>query len=175
VRIVSPPWRLDPNESWARTGLRAIEEGVADACWGNTLRGEYAVSGGLATVLADVRRGDGPPGAKRYTFPALVTTERFITQHPAEAAAAVRAVIKAQAALKADPSLATQVARRLFPPEETAMIAKLVARDVEYYDPRITEDAVDNAVQFANNVGLLAGPVRFDDLVPAQFRPLWTQ
>jgi ABC-type nitrate/sulfonate/bicarbonate transport system substrate-binding protein len=174
VQIVSPPWRLDPSESWARTGLRAIKEGVADACWGNTLRGEYAVRGGLATVLADVRRGDGPPAAKGYTFPALIATDRFIAQRPAEAAAAVRAVMKAQRALKADPSLATQAARRLFPPEENGMIASLIARDVEYYEPRITQDAVEDAVRFANHVGLLAESVRFDELVPAQFRALWT-
>ena len=45
-------------------------------------------------------------------------------------------------ALKADVSLATKVGRALFPPQEAALIADVVERDLPYYDHVISEEAV---------------------------------
>ena len=46
----------------------------------------------VAKILTDVRRGDGPPGVRHYTFSALVTIEALITCDPEQVAAAVRAL-----------------------------------------------------------------------------------
>lgn len=173
VRIVPAPSSPDAGGNLARVGAQAIEEGLADGFWGNAMRAEFAVRRGIATVLLDVRRGDGPPAARHYTFPALATSDRLIEQHPEAAAAAVRAVVKAQQALKADPSLAAQVGRRLFPPEEAELIAELIARDTPFYDPTISEEAVVQVNQFAQDVGLLSGPVPYEQVVATQFRHLW--
>ena len=99
IQLVSVP---NPAGSWARIGADAIERGLADGLWGNGMRAEYAVRRGLATVLLDIRRGDGPPAARHYTFPALITTDRLIQAHPEAAAGAVRAIVKTQQALTAD-------------------------------------------------------------------------
>ena len=37
---------------------------------------------GVAKLHLDLRRGDGPPGARWYNFAALTTTERLINEHP---------------------------------------------------------------------------------------------
>lgn len=171
VRIV--PGRRDPSGNWAHAGVQAIEEGLADGFWGNGMRVELALRRGLAKLLLDVRRGDGPPAARHFTFPALITSDRLIEQHPEAAAGAVRAVVKTQQALKKDPSLATQVGRRLFPPEEAELIAGLIARDAEFYDPTISEEAVRQAGQFARDIGLLSGPVLYEQFVATQFKYLW--
>src|SRR5205823_14115923 len=71
-----------PPGSWARIGSDAVEQGLADGFWGNGMRAEYAVRRGVATVLLDIRRGDGPPSALHYTFPALLTTDRFVQENP---------------------------------------------------------------------------------------------
>jgi ABC-type nitrate/sulfonate/bicarbonate transport system substrate-binding protein len=172
ITLVQPP---QPPDTWARVGADAIEQDLADGFWGNAMRVEYAVRRGLATVLLDIRRGDGPPAARRYTFAALLTTDRLIEQHPEAAAGAVRAIVKTQRALKADPSLATQAARRLFPAEETELIAALIARDAEFFDPTIDEESVALAAKFAQDMGLLSGPVRYEDVVATQFAPLWRE
>jgi ABC-type nitrate/sulfonate/bicarbonate transport system substrate-binding protein len=103
----------------------------------------------------------------------LTTTERLIEEQPEIAAGAVRAVVKAQAALKADPSRATAIAERLFPAEEVPLIAGLIERDAPYYDAAISPEAVDGLNKFAQASGLIAEPVAFDRLVATQFRPLW--
>ena len=121
----------------------------------------------------DVRRGDGPPGARHYTFPALFATDQLITDNPDAAAGAVRAVVKAQMALRTDSSLATQIGRRLFPPVEAEIIAKLIERDAPFYDATISKEAVITLNQFAQNVGLLSGPVPYEQVVATQFAPLW--
>ncbi|HLH26412.1 MAG TPA: ABC transporter substrate-binding protein [Chloroflexota bacterium] len=172
IELVRAP---NPPGSWARIGADAIEQGRADGFWGNGMRVEYAVRRGLATVLLDIRRGDGPPAARRYTFPALITTDHLIEQHPAAAAGAVRAIVNTQRALRADPSLATRVGQRLFPAEEAALIAELIERDAEFYDPAISVESVRLASTFAQELGLLSGPVAYADVVATQFADLWSQ
>jgi NitT/TauT family transport system substrate-binding protein len=172
IEIVSVP---NPPGSWARVGAEAIEQGVADGLWGNGMRAEYAVRRGVASVVLDIRRGDGPPAARHWTFPALITTDRLIAEHPEAAAGAVRAIVKTQRALAANPSLATEVGQRLFPPEETELIAGLIARDAEFYDPSISRDAMAQATQCAQDMGLLSAPIPYEDIVATQFARLWNE
>lgn len=172
IQLVRAP---NPPGTWSRIGADAIEQGIADGFWGNAMRVEYAVRRGLATVLLDIRRGDGPPAARRYTFPALITTDQMIEDHPDAAAGAVRAIVKTQRALRADPSLATQVGQRLFPAEEAGLIAELIARDAEFYDPAISEESVRLTTKFAREIGLLSGPVAYEDVVATQFASLWSE
>ena len=171
VRLVASPRRLSQN--WAWDGVDAIEQGVADGYWGNGLRADLGVKRGIATILLDVRRGDGPPAARTWTFPALITTERLVQEQPDIAAAAVRAIVKTQRALRAAPQLAAQAAQRLFPAEEASLIAFEVARDVEFYDATVTEEMIAHASRFAREMGVLEGEVRYGELVATQFAPLW--
>ena len=156
-------------------GAQAIKDGIIDGFWANGMRAEMAVREGVGSVLLDVRRGDGPPGARHYTFPALTTSNRLIEENPEAAAGAVRAIVKAQKALKADPSLATQIGRRLFPSAEAEIIAELIERDAPFYDPTISEEAVVRLNQFAQDVGLISGPVPYESLVATQFAHLWKE
>ena len=171
VRLVASPRRLSQN--WAWDGVDAIEQGVADGYWGNGLRADLGVKRGIATILLDVRRGDGPPAVRTWTFPALITTERLVQEQPDIAAAAVRAIVKTQRALRAAPQRAAQAAQRLFPAEEASLIAFEVARDVEFYDATVTEEMLAHASRFAREMGVLEGEVRYGELVATQFAPLW--
>ena len=78
-----------------------------------------------------------------------------------------------QQALKADPSLATAIGERLFPPEEASLIAGLIARDALFYDAKISTEAIDGLNRFAKASGLISEPVHYDRLVASQFRKLW--
>ena len=171
VRLVASPRRLSQN--WAWDGVDAIEQGVADGYWGNGLRADLGVKRGIAKILLDVRRGDGPPAARTWTFPALITTERLVKEQPDIAAAAVQAIVKTQRALRAAPQLAAKAAQRLFPAEEASLIAFEVARDVEFYDATVTEEMIAHASRFAREMGVLEGEVRYGELVATQFAPLW--
>jgi NitT/TauT family transport system substrate-binding protein len=172
VRIVPAPPSTEGR--WmGRAGVDAIEQGLADAYWGNGMRLAIGENLGVAKLHLDLRRGDGPPGARLYNFAALTTTERLIEEQPDVAAGAVRAIVKAQAALKADPWLATAIGERLFPPEEAPLIAGLIARDTPFYDATISAEAVDGLNKFAKACGLISEPVPFDRLVASQFRELW--
>src|SRR5262245_35724120 len=130
---------------------------------------------GIAKLHLDLRRGDGPPGARRYNFAALTTTERVVNDHPEVAAGAVRAIVKAQKALKANPALAGDIGKRLFPADEAELIAGLIERDAPFYDATISRDAVDGLMAFAKGFGLVKEPVSYDRLVASQFSALWAQ
>ena len=171
VRLVASPRRTSQN--WAWDGVDAIEQGVADGYWGNGLRADLGVKRGIAKILLDVRRGDGPPAARHWTFPALVTTRRLLEEHPDIAAGAVRAVVRTQRALRAEPQLATRAAQRLFPAEEASLIAFEVTRDLPFYDATITEEMIAHASRFAHDMKVLEGEVRYGELVATQFAPLW--
>jgi ABC-type nitrate/sulfonate/bicarbonate transport system substrate-binding protein len=173
VRIV-PSVSSGKDEKWrGRDGVDAIEQGLADAYWGNGMRVAVGESLGVAKLHLDLRRGDGPPGARIYNFAALTTTDRLIEERPDVAAGAVRAIVKTQKALAADPSLATAIGQRLFPPEEASLIAGLVAKDAPFYDANISQDAVTGLNKFAQANGLIAEPVYYDRLVASQFKHLW--
>ncbi len=172
VRIVPAPPTIEGR--WmGHAGVDAIKQGLADAYWGNGMRVAIGEKLGVAKLHLDLRRGDGPPGARWYNFAALTTTERLIDEHPDVAAGAVRAIVKAQKALKADPLLATGIAQRLFPPDEAPLIAGLIERDAPFYDAKISSEAVDGLNKFAKASGLISEPALYDRLVAAQFRHFW--
>jgi NitT/TauT family transport system substrate-binding protein len=172
VRIVPAPPTIEGR--WmGHAGVDAIKHGLADGYWGNGMRLAIGEQLGIAKLHLDLRRGDGPPGARFYNFAALTTTERLIAEHPDTAAGAVRAIVKAQKALKANPSLATGIAQRLFPAEEIAHIAGLIARDAPFYDATISSAAVDGLNKFAKAAGLTAEAAPYEKLVASQFRQLW--
>jgi NitT/TauT family transport system substrate-binding protein len=152
---------------------QALEDRLIDGFWANGMGAEIAVRRGVGNIVLDVRRGDGPPGCFNYTMSALAASDRLIERTPEAAAAAVRAIVKAQMALKADPGHAAAVGDRLFPPEAAALITELVRRDLPYYDPAITPEFVAGMNRFARASGLLAGDVPYEAVVATQFAPLW--
>jgi NitT/TauT family transport system substrate-binding protein len=103
----------------------------------------------------------------------MAITDKFIEREPHAVAAAVRAIVKAQKALRADPSLAREVGKRKFPQDAAELISNVVARDVEFYDPAITEDMVAKMNRFAQSVGHLSGSVAYDQVVAARYRDSW--
>jgi len=102
---------------------------------------------------------------KGYTFPALACTERMIRERPDAARAARKAVEQAQKALKEDPSRATAIGKKLFPPAEANMIAELIRRDTPFYDPSISKSSVEAMNRFARDLGILSKPAKYEDVV----------
>ncbi len=154
------------------TAAKALEDGKIDGFWANGMGAEVAVRRGVGTVVLDVRRGDGPRSCFNYTMSSLAATDRLIEESPEAAAAAVRAIVKTQAALKEDVSRATQVGRRLFPPQEAELIAELIRRDLPYYDPSISPSFVAGMNQFARDIGILRSEVPFEKIVATQLAGL---
>ncbi len=173
IQIQPVPGASAPGVSFGVTAAKALAEGVIDGFWANGMGAEVAVRQGAGIVVLDIRRGEGPAEARGYTFPALITSDRMITDHGDAVAAAVRALVKTQRALAEDPQRAADVGRALYPPHEAGLIATLIERDVPYYDPRIPEPVVASMNRFAQDIGLLAGPVPYQDVVAVQFSHLW--
>ncbi len=173
VKIAPVPGSVGVNVNFGVTAAKALEDRKIDGFWANGMGTEVAVRRGIGTVVLDVRRGDGPKPAFHYTMASIATTDRLIAAEPATIAAAVRAIVKTHAALKRDVSLATQVGRKLFPPEEAELIAELIRRDLPFYDAKITPDTVAGINAFARNLGILKGDVPYDRVVATQFAPLW--
>jgi NitT/TauT family transport system substrate-binding protein len=161
------------SESHSLDGVRALQENLADGFWGNGMRLALAEKAGIAKLHLDLRRGDGPPGARHYNFAALTMTEALIEKEPEVAAAAVRAIVATQKALKADPMLAKVVGDELFPGDEAEAIPVLVARDAPFYEATITPEAVDGLNKFAMANGLLNQPLAYDQIAAAQFKDIW--
>ncbi len=159
-----PGFTVGQTASFGLLAAKALQEGTIDGFWANGMGAEVAVRNGIGTLVLDARR-DGTDEVKGYTFPALVSSQKFIDKNPEAAAAAVRAVIAAQNALKEDPARATAVGKKLFPPTEAGLIAELIRRDLPFYDAIITEGSVHSMNQFARDLGLLSKPVPYPQVV----------
>lgn len=175
VRIMPIPGATGPNVSFGLSAAKALEDRKLDAFWANGMGCEVAVRRGVGTLVLDLRRGDGPAPARHYTFAALVATEERIREEAETAAAAIRAVRKAHKALRENVSRATEVGMKRFPPSEAELIAELIRRDLPYYDPTISEETVSNMNRFAGDIGLLSGPVPYEQVVATQFSDLWNE
>ena len=164
---------LGENKNFGVAAAKALEAGLIDGFWANGMGAEVAVRSGAGTLVIDARRGDGPPGAINYTMSSLITSDRLIAEQPEAAAAAVRALVRTQQALKADVSLATKVGNAWFPELEASLIADVVERDLPYFDATITPEFVTGMLDFQLAMGLIDAPVAYDDVVATQFAPLW--
>jgi NitT/TauT family transport system substrate-binding protein len=173
VTIAPVPGATGASVNFGLTAAKALEEGKIDGFWANGMGTEVAVRRGVGTVVLDVRRGDGPKAAFNFTMASIATTDRLIQDHPTAAAGAVRAVMAAHAALKAEPGLAKTVAAKRFPPQEAELIVDLIKRDLPYYDLTISPDFVDGMNAFARDAGILTGHPAYADVVATQFSELW--
>jgi ABC-type nitrate/sulfonate/bicarbonate transport system substrate-binding protein len=174
VKIGPVPGAAGAGVNFGVTAAKALEEREIDGFWANGMGAEVAVRRGVGTMVLDVRRGDAPKPCFNYTMASIATTDRLIDKSPDIAAAAIRAVVKTQAALKKDVSLATLVGRKLFPPSEAELIAELIRRDLPFYDASISSAFVAGMNRFARDVGILRNDPPYERVVATQFSGLWT-
>ncbi len=174
VEIVALSGAHERNVSFGVFAAQALAAGQIDGFWANAMGAETAVSRGIGKVHVDVRRGDDPGGVRYFTFAGLVVSEAFIAREPEAVDGAVRAIMRAQKALQADPGLARKVGAGKFPPESAELIANVIARDAPFYDPVITEDMITKLNDFAISVGHQSGPLPYEQIVAVRCRPLWS-
>ena len=168
VTIAPVPGAQGAGVNFGVTAARALEDRKIDGFWANGMGAEVAVRRGVGTVVLDVRRGDGPALSFNYTMASIATTEALIARSPDAAAAAVRAIVGTQAALK-DVARASEVGRKLFPPSE----AELIRRDLPYYDATISKNFVAGMNRFSRDAGILTGDAAYEDVVATQFSQFW--
>ena len=173
VDIAPVPGASGAGVNFGVTAAKALEAGKIDGFWASGTGTEVAVRGGYGSVVLDVRRGDGPAECFNYTMAAIAATDRMIRATPDMAAAAVRAIVAAHAALKEDVSRAQSVGRKLFPPSEAALIVDLIERDLPYYDAGISRAFVAGMNAFARQIGILKSEIPYERVVATRFSPLW--
>lgn len=173
LEIIELPGAKARDVSFGVFAARALEAGQVDGFWANAMGAETAVSRGAGKIHIDVRRGDDPGEVRRFTFAGMATTDAVIERDTESVAAAVRAIVKAQKALREAPSLAVEVGKRKFPPDAAVLIARIVERDAKFYDPFIDEAAVAGLNRFARSVGHLSAPVAYEQVAAVRYRELW--
>jgi NitT/TauT family transport system substrate-binding protein len=173
VTIAPVPGSLGAGVNFGVTAAKALEDRKIDGFWANGMGAEVALRRGVGTLVLDVRRGDGPKACFNYTAATIATTDALIARAPEQAAAAVRAIVKTQSALKADVTRAKKVGDELFPPSEVALITDLIRRDLPYYDATLSRDFVAGMSAFARREGILDSDLVYENVVATQFGALW--
>jgi NitT/TauT family transport system substrate-binding protein len=163
---------------WVEMGLRAllVSAGIdpaRDAVSIAPVPGSLAAGVNFGVTAARALEERKIDGFWANGMGAEVAVRRLIERSPEKAAAAVRAIVKTQAALKNDVSLAADVGRKLFPPQEAELIAELIRRDLPYYDPKITPEFVAGMNAFARSMGILGDDVAYQRVVATQLAGLW--
>ena len=173
VTIAPVPGAVGAGTNFGLTAAKALEERKIDGFWANGMGAEVALRRGVGTMVLDIRRGDGPKPCFNYTAATIATSDALIARAPDQVAAAVRAVSKTQAALKADVTQAKKVGDKLFPPSEAELITDLIRRDLPYYDATLSRDFVSGMSVFARSQNILDRDLAYEDAVVTQFSPLW--
>ncbi len=173
VEIIDLPGAHGGNVSFGVFAAEGLLSGLIDGFWANAMGAEKASDAGIGKVHVDVRRGDDPGETRFFTFAGLVARDDFIEREGEQVDAAIRAIVRAQAALREDPSLARKVGEGKFPPDSAALIANVIERDAEFYDPVITEERVEKLNAFAQSIGHIGRPVPYEQVVAMRCRELW--
>lgn len=170
VSIAPVPGAVGATVNFGLTAAKALQERKIDGFWANGMAAELAIRGKWGTLVLDVRRGDGPQGCFDYTMASIATSDGVLARARKLSGATVRALDRTHAALKADLSLATRMARKLFPPPEAELIADIVARDLPYYTTGISRAFVSGMQRFAREVGILTSEAPYDAIVAPEGR-----
>jgi ABC-type nitrate/sulfonate/bicarbonate transport system substrate-binding protein len=170
VSIAPVPGAVEATVNFGLTAAKALQERKIDGFWANGMAAELAIRGKWGTLVLDVRRGDGPQGCFDYTMASIATSDGVLARARKLSGATVRALDRTHAALKADLSLATRMARKLFPPPEAELIADIVARDLPYYTTGISRAFVSGMQRFARKVGILTSEAPYDAIVAPEGR-----
>jgi ABC-type nitrate/sulfonate/bicarbonate transport system substrate-binding protein len=173
INIAPIPGAHGAGINFGVTAAKALEEGRVDGFWANGMGAEIAVRRGVGRVVLDVRRGDGPKQCFNYTMPVVAATDALIERSPQTVAAAIRAIVKTQQALKSNPQLAFDVGRKLFPASEAELIVDLIKRDLPFYQPTISPEFVAAMTQFSRDIGILKRQPTYKEIVATQFQDLW--
>jgi NitT/TauT family transport system substrate-binding protein len=173
IEIMMPGDAGKPGINFGVAAAAALQAGTIDGFFANGMGAEVAIHDGIGTLVLDVRRGDGPSEAFHYTLPAITARAELLSERPDVAAKIVTAIVKMQAALKRDISLAATVGQKLFPPHEAPLIASVVARDLPYYDAVISPSFVVAMKRYARDVGLLDGDPSYEDIVAVELQEFW--
>ena len=173
IKIAPVPGAIGKTVNFGLNAAKALEEGLIDGFWANGMGTEVAVQRGAGNVVLDIRRGDGPKACFNYTMASIAATDDLINRSPDVAAAAIRAIVNTQNALKRDPELATKVGQKLFPPFEAGLIADLIRRDLPYYSPAISKEFVAGMNAFSRDMGILKNDVPYSDVVPTSLISEW--
>jgi NitT/TauT family transport system substrate-binding protein len=116
VTIAPVPGATGATVNFGLTAAKALEDGKIEGFWANGMGTEVAVRRGVGTVVLDVRRGDGPKACFNYTMASVAATDRLIDRSPDTAAAAIRAIVKTQAAPRRTRSAPAMSAANYFRP-----------------------------------------------------------
>lgn len=173
IKIAPVPGAIGKTVNFGLNAAKALEEGLIDGFWANGMGTEVAVQRGAGNVVLDIRRGDGPKACFNYTMASIAATDDLINRSPDVAAAAIRAIVNTQNALKRDPELATKVGQKLFPPFEAGLIADLIRRDIPYYSPAISKEFVAGMNAFSRDMGILKNDVPYSDVVATSLISEW--
>jgi len=170
VEIAPIPGAHGAGMSFGVMAVQALEEGRVDGFWANGMGAELAARRGVGTIVLDARRD---PGVPAHTMASVVASDRLIAEQPELAAAAVRAVVGAQRALRSDVELARGIGRKLFPQTEAGLIAELIRRDLPYYAAALPREAIERMIGFSKAAGILKRDPAYEEVVAAQFAPAW--
>lgn len=175
IEIAPVPGAVGAGTNFGLTAARALEDGKIDGFWANGMAAEVAIRSGAGTLVLDIRRGDGPEGCFDYTFASLAARKDWVDEDLGRAAAVVRALRRAQGLLAEDPERATAVGEGIFAAEDLPLIARLIRRDVPYYDAAIAEKAIAGMNRFARERGLLEGDPPYGSVVATELAPFWCE
>jgi NitT/TauT family transport system substrate-binding protein len=172
--VIEPvPGAMGPGISFGVAAADALEKGLLDGFWANAMGSECAVRRGVGKIFVDIRRGDAPQESRGFTFPALMTSDAVIREHPAAAKMMVKSIISAQAALKGEAALAEKAASRLFPSYETSLITDVIKPDLAYFDPAVSAQSIDSMLKFDASLGIDTTGIAYADVVATEFSHLW--
>ena len=168
------PGAVGPNVSFGLSAAKALEDGKLDGFWANGMGCEVALRRGVGKMVLDIRRGDGPPSARHYTFSALIATENRIQEEPDFRAGCDSGADESATRLKRGRNSGYRRSVKNVSTCRSEIDRRARAPRSSLLQPAIPEEKVESMNRFAQQIGLLSHPVGYDRVVATQLATFGT-
>jgi NitT/TauT family transport system substrate-binding protein len=128
---------------------------------------------GIAKVVLDIRKGQGPKLLHDYAYNSMVAKEDYLEANPETARRMVAAIVDTHSFL-ADPKNfeeTVKIAEKYFQGIDPKLLRQILQDSIKAYRPVITKPAVANIGEMLKFAGLVKRVPAFEEIVDTRYAP----
>jgi NitT/TauT family transport system substrate-binding protein len=157
------------------SGMAALESKAVDASMGAEPATSMGELKGITKSIIDLRNGEGPESVQTMSFPTLQATDKYLQNNEELTHKVVRAIAKAQKAMRENPQLGVDSIKKLFKDFDDELLLSIMEKEKGMFHAAITEDMSANIIQAMKSLGEVSKNLSHKDITAVEFEKEWKE
>ncbi|MCH6264343.1 ABC transporter substrate-binding protein [Neobacillus citreus] len=156
-------------------GVAAMESKAVDASMGAEPATSMGALKGISESIVDFRNGEGPKSVQTMSFPTLQANDKYIQNNEELTRKVVRAIAKAQKAMRENPQIGVDSAKKLFKDLDDELLKSIMEKEKGMFHAAITEDMSESIIQAMKTSGEVTKNLSHKDITAVEFEKEWKE